>query len=260
MSEKKKRTKKKLRLRGVIVILLVLYIVAMTSYYLFIMPVKNIHITGNSLLSENEIIKVINLKENTPIIKLHPSSIKKKLEKLELVNEAKVSVTFKGYLNIEIVENKVLYYDILNSKYVISDGNKVNIDNIKGIPVLVNYVPSKIEDKLVKGLNKVDFDIIQMISEIEYSPDKYEDTVIDEERFILRMNDGNTVYVNMVNIEKLNKYQEIYQEIHESTPDGGTLYLDSNSKNYIFKSYKEEPAEEVITGEDSKKEDKENES
>ena len=49
-----------------------------------------------------------------------------------------------------------------------------------------------------------------MISEIEYSVEKYNDRVVDEERFLLRMIDGNTIYVNLVNIEKLNKYQEIY--------------------------------------------------
>ena len=49
------------------------------------------------------------------------------------------------------------------------------------------------------------------------------------------MKDGNTVYVNLINIEKLNKYQEIYAVVN----DKGILYLDSSSKNYIFKKYGE---------------------
>ncbi len=78
-----------------------------------------------------------------------------------------------------------------------------------------------------------------MISEIEYSVEKYNDKVVDEERFLLRMIDGNTIYVNLVNIEKLNKYQEIYAALQ----DKGTLYLDSSSKNYVFKKYSEEKSE-----------------
>ena len=53
------------------------------------------------------------------------------------------------------------------------------------------------------------------------------------------MKDGNTIYVNLINIEKLNKYQEIYSAL----TDKGTLYLDSSSKNYVFKKYSEEKTE-----------------
>ena len=53
------------------------------------------------------------------------------------------------------------------------------------------------------------------------------------------MIDGNTIYVNLVNIEKLNKYQEIYAALQ----DKETLYLDSSSKNYVFKKYSEEKSE-----------------
>ena len=108
-----------------------------------------------------------------------------------------------------------------------------------GFPVLVNYVPSNIYKTLIKSLAKIDDSNYKMISEIEYSVEKYNDKVVDEERFLLRMIDGNTIYVNLVNIEKLNKYQEIYAALQ----DKGTLYLDSSSKNYVFKKYSEEKSE-----------------
>lgn len=249
MKETKKKKRKKLRLKGLITVLLIIYIIGMGIYYIFVMPVKNISVFGNDLVTEKEILNKIDLKENTPIIKLHTSSLKKKIESIDLVHTATIKKNIFGKLTIEIEENKILYYDILNSKYALSDENKISSEDFIGIPTLVNYVPSKIEKKLIQGLAKVDDNIITMISEIEYSPDNYNGTVIDEERFILRMNDGNTVYVNMVNIEKLNKYQDIYASI----AGGGTLYLDSNSKNYIFRAYGEE---EVIveTKEDVKDE------
>lgn len=236
-TKKEKKTKKrKLKLGGLIVILLLLYIIGSILYYIFVLPVKNIYITGLDLVSEKEILDVINYEEGTPIVKVHSNSLIKKIEKLDLIESAKIKKSILGNLTIDIKENTILYYDTLSSKFVLSDGNKITSKKYFGYPTLNNYVPSKIEKKLINGLKKIDKDIIIMISEIEYSPDSYNDTVVDDERFILRMNDGNTVYINMVNIKKINKYQEIYASIS----GGGTLYLDSNSKNYIFKTYVEE--------------------
>ena len=45
------------------------------------------------------------------------------------------------------------------------------------------------------------------------------------------MNDGNKVYNNVPNVEKMNKYQGVVSKTNQT----GTLYLDSNGKNFIFK-------------------------
>ena len=34
------------------------------------------------------------------------------------------------------------------------------------------------------------------------------DKIVDDKRFLLRMNDGNIVYINTINIEKFNNYLE----------------------------------------------------
>ena len=49
------------------------------------------------------------------------------------------------------------------------------------------------------------------------------------------MNDGNTVYINLINIKNLNKYQSIYATLNNVA---GIIYLDSSSnENIYFKSY-----------------------
>ena len=65
----------------------------------------------------------------------------------------------------------------------------------------------------------IDDSILLKISEIEYAPND-----VDSERFILNMNDGNLVYINLNKIEKINKYNSIYSKL-----DGkkGIIYLDS---------------------------------
>ena len=46
--------------------------------------------------------------------------------------------------------------------------------------------------------------VLRQISQIEYSP-----VAVDEERFLLYMNDSNLVYITLTKIDKLNKYDKI---------------------------------------------------
>lgn len=227
----KKKKKRKLRLSGLILVLLVLYVVAMGGYYLFTMPIKRIIVHGNEKVTEHEIIKAADINVKSSVFKASSSSIKKKIKSIPLVDEVKIKKNILGTITISIEEAQILFYNVLTGKLYLSNQDTIEETNeYFGYPTLVNYVPSDIMESLIEGLNKIDEDIIAMISEIEYSPDKYNDVIIDAERFLLRMNDGNTVYINIVNIEKLNKYQTIYANVGS----GGTLYLDSSSKNYIF--------------------------
>ena len=114
---------------------------------------------------------------------------------------------------------------------------KVNNSNkYLGIPTLVNYVPKDLLKDFIESFKDVNSDIISMINEILYDPDIKEEVTIDDKRFKLTMNDTNLVYVNVLNMERLNNYIEIYASI-SSAIDGkkGTLYLDSYlSENNLF--------------------------
>lgn len=235
-----KKTKKKIRLSGVIFMLLTIYLLGMLLYYFITLPVKSINIKGNSLLTDSQIISESKIDYNNSIFKLSTNKIKNNLLKNPLVESVNISRNLKGTINIDIKESKILFYNILTKKLVLSNGKEMeDTGDYVGFPVLVNYVPINIYKTLIKSLAKIDDSNYKMISEIEYSVEKYNDKVVDEERFLLRMIDGNTIYVNLVNIEKLNKYQEIYAVLQ----DKGTLYLDSSSKNYVFKKYSEEKSE-----------------
>lgn len=231
-----KKPKKKVRITGIIFLILFIYLLAMIVYYFIKLPIKNINIHGNNLLNEEEIIKNADINYNDSIFKISINKVSKNIKNIPLVKNVKIKRYLNGTIDIDITENRILFYNVLTKKLVLSDGSEMNSSGeYLGYPTLVNYVPKNIYDNLIKSLSKVDESNYQMISEIEYSIDKYEDKVIDDERFLLRMKDGNTVYVNLINIEKLNKYQEIYAVVN----DKGILYLDSSSKNYIFKKYGE---------------------
>lgn len=231
MKKEGKKKKKRLRISGLILILLVIYIIITAGYYFFTMPIKRVIVKGNDKILEKDIINAANINLNKSVFKISSSSIKKNINKIDLIKEVKIHKNIFGTITIVVEENSILFFDVLTSKLYLSDLSFItNTDNYLGYPLLINYVPKETFNKLIKGLSKIDEDIITMISEIEYSPDKYNDVVVDSERFLLRMNDGNNVYINLVNIEKLNKYQTIYS----SVGSGGTLYLDSSSNNYIF--------------------------
>ncbi len=235
-----KKPKKKVRITGIIFLLLFVYLLITLIYYFIKSPIKNISIKGNNLLTEEDIITDSKISYNDSIFKISTYKIEKNLEKNPLIKKAKIERRLNGTIIINIEENKILFLNALTKKLVLSDEKEIDINNkYMGYPVLVNYVPSEIYKELIKSLSKVNDSNYQMISEIEYSVDKYENTIIDDERFLLRMKDGNTIYVNLINIEKLNKYQEIYSAL----TDKGTLYLDSSSKNYVFKKYSEEKTE-----------------
>ena len=245
MNKEGKKKKRKIRISGVILILLIIYLVAISGYYLLTMKVKSINVKGITFLRENEVLKEGNIDLDTSIFKILTSSLKKKLQNIPLVKDVNIKLNLYGEITIDIKENKILFLNSLDNKIVLEDGKTIDNDNYQGVPILVNYVKSEAYESFIKAFSKVDKDVINMISEIEYYPDEYNGVILDEERFLLRMNDGNLVFINNVNIEKLNKYQSIYA----SVGSGGVLYLDSNSDNYIFNIYTEDGTVSEESGE-----------
>ena len=252
----KKKVKRKLNIKAFIVLLLVIYLIAMLIYYFLSMPIKNIYIKGTENISDYEIISVAGIKEYPSIIKMNSKKIKEKIKKIDYVEEVKIKLNLLGKLTIEIKEAKVLFYNRNTEKLVLSNGKEITDDNQYGYASLINYVPKDIYEKLIKSLNKIDSDVLNSISEMEYSVSKSGEKVIDDTRFIFRMNDGNTVYINLINIKNLNKYQSIYATLNNVL---GIVYLDSSSnENIYFKSYESLKQEEEAKAKEES-EEKENE-
>ncbi len=237
MSEVKKVKKKHLNLKGVILVLLIVYLIGMFLYTIFTMSIKNIYIKGTKLLSDNEIIEVAGIKKYPSIFKISKKSLSKKIKTLELVKNVSITKKLNGKLIIEIEEAYPLFYNRNNDRVVLSNGAEVeNKTEYIGIPSLVNYTPSDILKRFINSFSNIDTDIIAMINEIVYDPDISEDITIDKERFLLRMNDGNLAYVNILNMKRLNDYSTIFAAINEK----GTVYLDSYSEgngNILFTAF-----------------------
>lgn len=232
---KKKKVKRHIKWKALSVFLLILFFLSSIFYYLFHFSVQNIYILGTSYLKDYEIIEVAGLKNYPKMSKYSTKELKKKISSLDLVDNVKIKKDLLGKVTILIEEARILFYNRNNSTYVLSNGKETINGEYEGIPFLINYVKSDIYERLVKELAMVKKESLALISEIEYSPSKSGDIVMDDTRFLLRMNDGNHVYINLVHMDRLDMYALSYTTL----PQKGTLYLDSDNDSVLFQEFGE---------------------
>ncbi len=222
----KKKKKKKFNYIKLLAFLLIFYLLIYGTFYLFKVPTKNIIIIGNDLISDNTIIETAGIKNYPPLLTINRKKLSNNLKNINLINNVKIKKTIKFELIIEIEENKIICeYD---NMYYLSNGNKIE-GNYLGIPILINYVPETTLNKFLSSMKELDYDIINSIGEIKYSPTIDENgNITDEEIFVFYMNDGNTVYISIDKIDIMKKYQKIYASVGDKK---GILHLDKG--NYL---------------------------
>jgi hypothetical protein len=132
----------------------------------------------------------------------------------------------KFQIKITVNELKIICLDKNNNKLLLE--NNTSIDNTysyAGIPTLINYTKEDVLTEFLKGMGELDYGTLSGISEIEYSPSvNNEGATVDETRFLLKMNDGNLVYINLSKLSTLKYYQKIYASLDDKQ---GILHLDS---------------------------------
>lgn len=231
-TKKKKKVKLHIKWKTLFLFFIVLSFLFFSFYYVMNLRIKNIFITGNVLLSDHDIIIAANIKNYPKMFKYSTRTLKKNISTLDLVHSVQIKKSLFGKLTIKIEEAKVLFYNRNNGSYVLSNGVEIANGDFPGVPFLVNIVPDTIYERLIKELAKINTEALAMISEIEYNQNKSGDVVIDDTRFLLRMNDGNQVYINLINIDRLNLYAVTYTAIPENVK--GILELDSDNGNVYW--------------------------
>lgn len=217
----KKRVKRKfnpLKFLSFIAFIIICYFLTM---YLLDIKTKNIVVLNNNYYSDEKIIETAGIESYPKFLSLNTNKIKKKLLKLDLIENVTIKKKWNFVLELTIKEKKILYLVRSENKYRLSDNKLYDLDDVFSVPTLINYVPESNEKKFVKAFKNIDNNIISMISEIEYSKTSY-----DSDRFLLYMNDGNMVYVTTTKLKSLNKYVDIVSKLENKK---GILYLDSGN-------------------------------
>lgn len=231
-NKKIKKVKKVRRIKygRIFIIFILLFLIIYLLCNLVDFKIKNIFISNNSILSDQEIIELANIDDYPSIFKYSDYEIERKIEKNIYIKNATVTKKGLSKVYIDIEENYPLFYNSTSSATVLKDSSTVG-DNFN-IPTLINYVPDTIYDSFVKKMGLLDKNILGKISEIEYKPNE-----VDENRFLFYMNDGNYVYLTLSSFENINKYLDIVVQIIDKYENKkGILYLDDGGYFEILKN------------------------
>ena len=203
-----KKVKKKVKLKFIPLLLMFLILVMLFFLFKHISKIKPslILIRGNELLSDREIINEGNLRE-FKYFSFNNTS-KEKLEKNKIIKKVDIKRKFLFTIQVTIEEKKVILYEKTSSLYILEDNEKVKINKNIEVPVLNNKIINTVEKSFINKFSLLNKSVKYRISEIFYQPTEY-----DSALFLMYMKDGNHVYVNVSNLEKLNHYDKTVESI-----------------------------------------------
>ena len=220
--------KKKIRILPFFLLILILAAIFFTVEIVLDSKIKNIIVEGNEIISDQQIIRQAGIEDYPSFYKNISSSLEKKIEEIPWIKKVKVKKEFYRVVVIEVEEHKALFEKETNGKYVLENKEEITTDlNLPySVPKLTNEMPEDQYDRFIKNLQKVDEGVREKISEIKYDPNDY-----DKDRFLLYMDDGNSVYLTLTKFEMINYYNDVLPQL-----DGrkGYLYLDSGNNFQIM--------------------------
>lgn len=209
-----KTKRRRINLKKVIIFLLVMFLLYSLVMEVISSRVKNIYILNNKIVPDVDVLNDLDIINYPPFYETF--NVKKKLSN-KYIKDIIVKRKIFNKLYIEVYEYKPIV--IYNDMVLVDNGSLLeNTYDIDYIPYLLDDI-SSLYDKFVSAFKGVDDSILYRISEIKYA---YTD--VDSERFLLYMIDGNSVYITLSKITKLNKYDSILKKIGSKR---GIIYLDS---------------------------------
>lgn len=217
--------KRKIKYKNIIIFIVLIMLGMFCFYGILNLKIKNIYVSGNTILSDQQLIDMAGLHDYPSISANSSKEIEEKLESNVYVSSAKVRYRYLlREIDIDIKENLPLIYYEYENTYLLASGETT--EGSYNLPILINQTPDNKLEKLLKCLDKLDKNVLDRISEIRYYPSK-----VDEELFYLTMNDGNYVYINFNSFSKLDNYVEIIQKFNNKK---GIVHLDSGDYLEIY--------------------------
>ena len=210
------RKKRKLNIKRTLFSLVVLFLFGMVIKWVIGIPIKNIYIYNNQLLSDQEIIELAKIETYPSTFKNLSFMIESRLKENKYIKDVKVTKKKLTEVHIEVFENYPLFINRLTNKTVLLDGTTV--DEVFPVPTLINIVPDTKYQVLMEKMALLDRRILSRISEIEYAPNE-----VESNRFLFYMNDGNYVYLTLEKFPSINSYVDIIKNFENKK---GILYLD----------------------------------
>ncbi len=225
-------------------IILALLMLGTLVWYVFssASAVKDINISGNSLINDEEIAERLQFSEGDKMFSIDTGRAEENISLLPAIEEVKVERSWWNGVDVSISEYRPLGY-VTNSGnyYPVLENARV----LRGYPAapkeapILHYFEGEEFDALVSSLSEIEPSILDGISEIYYRPSEQSST-----RIHMFMNDGQEIVADYRTIDsKMNYYIGMRNEIGDST--AGVLDLEIGSS---FLPYESDEAEDIKQG------------
>ncbi|MFP7296041.1 cell division protein FtsQ/DivIB [Neobacillus niacini] len=242
----KEQRRRKANRRLIFLLFLFFTMIAVVAYVQSpLSHVKKITIKGNDLLSTNEIISTSHLSKQTNIWSVKTDSIALKLQKLNVIKEAKVKIIWPNTVVIEIEEReKIAYLESENSYYPVMENGKILKDREVSevpinAPILFKFKEGAILKETVSALVELPDEVLNAISELHYTPKK-----TDQYHISLFMNDGFEVRATLRSFsEKMIHYPSIISQLDPTKKGIIDLEVGSYFKAYELEADESEESE-----------------
>ena len=217
-------------LLGVIIGFFVLLILFFVSDY---SNVYHITVSGNTYLSEKDIIKLAQVSEDEKYLLVIPSIKEKNLTSSPYIESATVEKLDDRVIKIAVEEVKQVAYIYENglNYLLLVDGSRVLLsdDNVymtSKLPILEGFNEEQITE-ILRGFKNLDEVTINQMSEVHRYPFSYDENMME-----VIMKDGNYVFVSWTGLNMLKNYYSIVSGLSSQTSNI-CIYLDElNNSGY----------------------------
>lgn len=193
--------------------------------------IYRIVVEGNHYLSDEDIIELSKIDEDTRYLSLLSNQYAKRIEKSPYVKNCSIELLDNRLVRINVVENQILGYYLHDGKsYLLmenDDSIEIDISNVylsAYVPLIEGYSMEELAN-VKYYLLKLDDKLINEISEIHRYPFSYDANMME-----VIMRDGNYVFVSPIGAKMLENYYDIISSLGLSN-DEICIYLDEVSNS-----------------------------
>ena len=199
--------------------LLTLTLVFLSTLYLktSLSTLNQIEISGNHLLTKQEILKQLQLSNSQSIWELDLVELQDRLNKLDLVLSGQVSLETQNTIRIELIEKRGVALLVLDTGLImLSDqGEFISMDAHRlllnmNLPLIIGLEDANEINDLALILGTLNDEILVNISEIHK-----ERTAFNEAQLRLMMQEGNTIFAPLSALSALDKYIQVLKMTNE---------------------------------------------
>lgn len=191
--------------------------------------IKEVKVSGNTIISEATIIEKIGVNKDTNIWTINSKKLNKKLEQSPIIKSVSVNRELPSTILIDVNEYRVVGYVVADevNNGVLENGNIVESEedafDLSQAPFLYEFKDEKILKRMTKELNELPEYIFDLISEVRWTPSENNEYKIE-----MYMKDG---FIVNTTIRKFAENMKVYPSIVSQldAKDKGIIHIGEGS-------------------------------